>query len=160
MTMNPQKLRNISNHTYRKRWFLISAALILCTTALAKLVSATGQASVLQEIDPIFGLPFTVLLFGVGMIELTVGALCLSRKHQQLATVLTAWLCISFITYRFGLWWIGWQKPCHCLGNFTDAIGIPASVADILVKMILVYLTVGTFFLLSGPKNQPLQQKS
>lgn len=147
--------KKYSNLAHWKRWFLISAALILCTTALAKLVSAMGQALVLQEVDPIFGLSFTLLLSAVGLVEFAVGVLCLSRKHQQLATVLTAWLGISIITYRFGLWWIGWQKSCHCLGDFTDAIGIPASEADNFMKVILVYLTIGAFTLLVGPKTQP-----
>ena len=51
-------------------------------------------------------------------------------------------------TYRIGLWWIGWQKPCSCLGNLTDALHISPQVADNVMKGLLAFMLIGSVSLL------------
>jgi hypothetical protein len=41
--------------------------------------------------------------------------------------------------------WVGWHKPCSCLGNLTDALHIPPQTADTAMKIILAYLLIGSY---------------
>jgi len=81
-------------------------------------------------------------------LELIVGAVCLSGRLCVLSQTLVAWLATCLLSYRIGLWSIGWTRPCHCLGNFTDAIHISPAVADAVMKGILAYLIIGSYFIL------------
>ena len=49
---------------------------------------------------------------------------------------------------RFGLWWMGWHKPCNCLGNLTDALHLSPQTADNIMKVVLAYLLIGSYGLL------------
>jgi len=53
-------------------------------------------------------------------------------------------LATNFVVYRVGLWWIGWHRPCGCLGNLTDLLGISPHTADTIMKLVLAYLLAGT----------------
>ena len=44
-----------------------------------------------------------------------------------------------------GLWYLGWQRPCSCLGNLTDTLHISPHVADVAMKIVLAYLLVGSY---------------
>jgi hypothetical protein len=127
------------------RRFVLSAGGILLITGLAKVVSAFGKAKVLGVTDPIFGVSFGYLMLLVGTLELVVAGICLFSKRQNLSLGLTAWLATSFLAYRIGLWYVGWQRPCSCLGNLADALHIPPNVADGALKIILLYLLIGSY---------------
>ena len=43
---------------------------------------------------------------------------------------------------------MGWHKPCGCLGNLTDALGISPETADTVAKVLLAYLLIGSYALL------------
>ena len=58
---------------------------------------------------------------------------------------LVVWLATSFLVYRIGLVWVGYKKPCPCLGNLTDALHIPPQTADTAMKIILAYLLIGSY---------------
>jgi hypothetical protein len=94
------------------------------TTGLAKIFSAFGRAEVLNVIDPIFGISFRHLMLLVGIIELIVAGICLSIPRQNISLGLMVWLATMFLLYRAGLWRLGWNRPCSCLGNITEAIHI------------------------------------
>jgi hypothetical protein len=127
------------------RWFVLSAGGILLITSLAKIVSAFGKAKVLENTDPVFGISFGHLMLSVGILELAVSGICLLTKKQSLSLGLTAWLATCFLAYRGGLWYLGWQRPCSCLGNLTDALHISPHVADVAMKIVLIYLLVGSY---------------
>jgi len=128
--------------------FVISAGLILGLTGLAKLWTAFGNAKLLAIADPIIGIQFRNLMLAVGAMELVIAAVCLFTKANRLATILVAWMATNFLVYRIGLWWMGWKKPCGCLGNLTDALHIPPHTADVAIKVLLAYLLVGSYGLL------------
>jgi hypothetical protein len=48
------------------------------------------------------------------------------------------------LVYRIGLWWIGFEGSCRCLGNVGDVFGISAETADWIAKGILAYRLVGS----------------
>jgi hypothetical protein len=130
------------------KWFVISAGLILGLTGLAKVWSAFGDVKLLTVPDPITGLSFRTMLLLAAVAELPIAAVCLFAKANRLATVLVAWLASIFLVYRLGLWWIGWKKPCGCLGNLTDTLGISPHTADVIIKGLLAYLLIGSYGLL------------
>src|SRR4051812_40624213 len=111
------------------RWFLYSVGVILALTAAAKFVSAMGNARILQSPDPIFGIPFRSVFWIVGGIEIVVALVCLFGRRLNLGSGAVAWLATSFVFYRIGLLWVGYQRPCTCLGNLTDALHIRPETA-------------------------------
>jgi len=127
------------------RLFIYSAGVLLLATAVAKLVSASGSAHVLQNSDPIFSISFRDVFRIVGTLELIVAIVCLLGRRMGLQIGLVACLSTNFVLYRFFLFWIGWHKPCPCLGNLTDALHIPPQIADMTMKIILAYLLIGSY---------------
>jgi hypothetical protein len=95
----------------------------------------------------------------VGVVELVIAGICLFGKSQKLKLGLIAWLATSFVVYRLGLWWMGWKKPCGCLGNLTDALHLSPQAADSLMKVILAYLLIGSYGLLIWRWRQGRQAK-
>jgi hypothetical protein len=89
-------------------------------------------------------------MLAVGVGELVIASICLFAKSQTMKLWLIAWLATTFVVYRLGLWWIGWKKPCSCLGNLTDALHLSPQAADNLMEVILAYLLIGSHGLLSG----------
>ena len=127
------------------RWFCVSSSLILCFTGIAKILSAFGHVQVLAVPDPIFGLQFNHLMLLVGTIELAVAWVCFSKRQAHFSVIIVAWLATSMLFYRYGLWMMGWRRPCSCLGNFTDAIHISPHAADNSMKVALGYLLIGSY---------------
>ena len=124
--------------------FLCSAGLIFAITGIAKIFSSFGSAKVLLELDPIVGVQFRHLMFVVGAVEIGASVFCIASRRTRVAALLVAWLSCLFLIYRLGVWWLGWQVPCHCLGTLTDLIHLAPATADNLMKIVLAYLLVGS----------------
>ena len=124
--------------------FFISAGLLLLLTSLAKLISSLGAAPILHYPDPIFLLSFRTVFRMVGLIELFIAFQCLSGGNALLKAYLVFWMSAGFLAYRLGLAWMGYHRPCHCMGNLTDALGVPPDWADWAMKLILGYLFFGS----------------
>ena len=130
------------------RFFIILAGFLLLVTAMAKIISSTGNAQVLKNIDPILSISFQKVFWIVGAIELIVSLICLFGKRTRLQALLAAWLSTSFVVYRLGLLWVGYRKPCSCMGNLTDALRISPEAADAAMKIILAYLLICSYSIL------------
>ena len=132
-----------------QRWawgcFVPSAAVILALTGIAKVWSAFGSVKVLAVADPIVGIPFRWLLLAVGVLELVIAGVCFFSRNQRLATLLVAWLATNFLVYRLGLWWMGWHRPCGCMGSLTNALHLSEKAADNIMKVVLAYLLIGSY---------------
>lgn len=125
---------------------------ILCATLMltagAKVLSViAGSSGLLQIVDPLFALKFDYLLLAAAALEVGVAAICILRPVVE-GLVALAWLSLVFLAYRIGLWSIGWQKPCGCLGNLTDALNISPQLADNFMKSLLIFMFVGSISLL------------
>lgn len=127
------------------RYFIVSASVILLATGLAKIWSSLGTARVLAQGDPLIRIQFGHLMLVVGIVEIVVALLCFFGKSYTLTFGLVAWLATIFFVYRIGLWWIGYHKPCSCLGNLTDALHISPQTADTAMRIILAYLLIGSY---------------
>jgi hypothetical protein len=129
------------------KWFLLSAGGILLITGIAKVTSALGGAKVLQEYDPMLGITFRNLMLVAGSTELGVALVCWFGKDRRLNAGLVALLATNFLAYRIGLWLMNWKRPCTCLGNLTDALHISPSTGDLIMKVALAYLLIGSYAL-------------
>jgi hypothetical protein len=127
------------------RKFIVSAGVVLSLTGIAKIWSGLGHARILVVPDPLFGIGLGNLLCLVGTAEVVIALVCFFRERQLLSIRLVAWLATMFTLYRLGLLWIGWHRPCSCLGNLTDAINVSPQAADNFMKGVLAYLLIGSY---------------
>lgn len=137
------------------RTFLVSAAMIFGMAGIAKIFSATGSARALDLFDPLIGISFRHLLLMTGLVEFTIALLCLSTVKVRICLLCIAGLSTNFVIYRTGLWLVGWHSPCRCLGNLTEVLTISPEVADLIMKVLLTYLTVGSYWWLYLLGGQP-----
>jgi len=121
------------------------AGVLIGVAAVGKVASALGNAHVLQYLDPIFGITFRQVFLLVGTLELGIAAICFFGRRLAFQAVVVAWLATAFLTYRLGLLWVGYKKPCSCLGNLTDALNISPQTADTVMKIILGYLLIFSY---------------
>jgi hypothetical protein len=128
--------------------FLKSAILIIAVTALAKLYSAGGTAQILDHLDPIFLVLNRVMITVVGMIEFVVVGVLLINRNASVKLLTVAWLSANFVIYRFGLWFLQIKKPCSCLGTVTDLLPIDPATIDQGMKVLVIYLFLGSILLL------------
>jgi len=125
--------------------FLYLAVLILCLTAMAKLVSAGGNARILSTADPLLGVPNRIVLIGAGVLELVLAGVILFFKNHGIKPYLIAWLASNIVIYRLGLWWGNEAAPCACLGTVTDALPFSPVTIEWMMKGILAYLLIGSY---------------
>lgn len=131
-----------------ERWFFNLAAAALLLTAAAKVISSAGHGKILLSLDPVTGLQFRDLLRIVGGIEAAVALVCIFNRKSWLRAGLVAWLATNFLIYRIALRILGYHKPCTCLGNLTDGLNISPEITDIAMKLVLVYLLIGSYTIL------------
>lgn len=125
---------------------VFSAGIILLITGLSKIISACGHAKILDINDPIFSITFRSLMLAAGGIELGVAGMCLLTTKFRLSLGLVTWIATVFLIYRFGLWFIHWQRPCPCLGNLTDLLHVSPKAAGLLMAAVAIYLFAGSIF--------------
>lgn len=142
-----------------RQWFIWSSAWVLAITGCAKLISAFGDAAALDATDPVLDLPFRYLLMSAGQIELTVSFLCVTRSRRNQALLAVAWVATNCAIYRLGLTLLHWHRPCGCLGNLTEVLHISPILADKAMKVVLVYLVVGSYGSLLWPQARRLWPK-
>lgn len=125
--------------------FIFSGGLILVVTGSAKVWTSFSHTKFLAVLDPVTSISFGHLMMTVGLFELVVAGICIFSHARRLSLALIAWLATSFLIYRPGFGWMGWHRPCGCMGNLTDALHIPPQTADTAMKIVLGYLLVGSY---------------
>jgi hypothetical protein len=128
--------------------FLKVAGSGLAATGLAKALSAIGPARALDTTDPLIGLPFRQLLLLVGLIELFIAFFCLLTDRRRFSLLAVAWISTNFLVYRLGLWFIGWHRPCGCMGSLSDMLHLSPHAADNIMKGVLAFLLIGSYGIL------------
>jgi len=126
------------------RAFVTSAGVILAITGVAKVASGFGGSLVLEYPEPISGTPIRYVFWILGAFELCIASVCFLGKRLLPKVQLLTWLSTNFLVYRLGLNWLG-HKPCSCLGNATEALHIPAQLADTGMVIVLGYLILGSY---------------
>ena len=126
------------------RWFILSSGTILLITGIAKVLSAFGEARILGTNDPILGVSFRSLMSLAGVIELVISGICFLTNKYALSLDAIAWIATVFLSYHFGLSYVHWHRPCPCLGNLTDLVHIPPSLANLILTWVAIYLFLGS----------------
>lgn len=130
------------------RFFVLSAAILLFVTAAVKVISGLGSAPVLETSDPLFRVRYRILFLFIGVLEFGIAIFCFYGKRIALRVGLVAWIATSFLVYRASMSWVGYKRPCPCLGSLTGMLHITSQVADLAMKLILAYLLVGSYLAL------------
>lgn len=135
-------------------YFLLLVGAILIITGIAKLYSAGHSEAVYKEMEPLFGVSFRLLFLATGTIELSAGFFCVICRRLTPRVAIVGALGSAFAIYRTGLWLIQYKKPCSCLGELTDALGLSPRIADgILISIVALMLAIGLIgFYLTSPK--------
>jgi hypothetical protein len=133
----------------RKTAYFYSAGTILSTTGLAKIWSAFGNAPILLTSKPIFNVPFWEAFLVAGILEVLVAVVCFTKAPSRSVAWLLIWLGASFLVYRMGLIWVGYRRPCPCLGTLVDAIHLNPTVANMAMMISLSYIILGGIWVLA-----------
>lgn len=131
-----------------ERCFIIMAGLMLLFTGTAKLASVGGQARVLLEADPILAISNRIVFGTLGLIEVVLVGYLWFGQTRILQVVIATWLGCGFALYRVGLWWLGINRPCRCLGTAADWWPWLARHQELLLKSTIGCLVIGGGFLL------------
>ncbi len=106
-----------------QRRFVTAVAVLLALTGGVKLVSVLQESRLLGAADPLFlWLTVRQMLFAAAALELGVAAVLLRRRDVRRAPGLILWLAAVFGAYRLGLWAMGFQGHCRCLGHLFDGL--------------------------------------
>jgi hypothetical protein len=143
----------------REILFLRSAAALLLLTALAKGFSALGSNTILEKPDPVFWfLRNRELLVLVGLVEMAMAGLLISRIPLKVRRGALLWLCANFVLYRAGLWMTGAPPACKCLGDVAGRLGLSDAQASWIMLGILGYLLGGAvFFVATSASRRALE---
>lgn len=128
--------------------FLLSVAVILLTTSLAKVISSFGRAPLLETPDPLLSLSYRNLMMFAAAAELLVLSMLISKCSVLTKVLTVSWVACVFAAYRAAAWLVGSDDFCPCLGGLADAIGLSPSAASKVLTGTLIYMIVGSLAIL------------
>ncbi len=123
-----------------QRYLLVTAAVILLTTALLKLIGlAIFEGSIGH--DPLCSFLTIRQTLSISVcLELSVALSILTVGPTWVRAGLLAWLATLFVTYRLGLWWVHYNGPCRCAGPLSDWMPGRTGAVRLLTKAAVGYL--------------------
>ncbi len=106
-----------------RRLFVPGVAVFLGLTGGVKLASVLQESRMLGAADPLLPwLSVRQMLFLAAALELGVAAALFRHWEARWAPGLILWVVAVFATYRLGLWAMGFQGHCGCLGHLFDKL--------------------------------------
>jgi hypothetical protein len=123
--------------------FLSTASIGLLLTASAKLLSAAGNAHILDFADPLLGIANRQVLYLIAAFELAIAGALNSRIAVSVKCLCAVWLGGSFLLYRGALALIKPGTPCKCLGTLTDWLHVDERFASLVLVWFAFYLLAG-----------------
>ena len=145
-----------SNSNRTQSIFIFGAAIILCVTGVAKLLSAFFANEILLNQDHIlFPLTNKSVYFLAGICEGIGTVYLLMEKSKAPRFFFLTSLGTLFGFYRAGLFWVG-EKSCGCLGTMADWMSLPEWAVNASLNAAVAYLTLGgAYFLLKEKYKYP-----
>lgn len=131
-----------------RKCFIASAGVILLVTGMAKIAAAAGAPRILLTADPVFIIPLRYVLIMASVLELCVAFICLTNAAHKANLALIAWLSTAILVYRLGRIWVGYRRPCMCMGTVTASLHISPATADLIMRVVLAYLIFGSYSLI------------
>ena len=127
------------------RLFVHSAGALLLAAATGMFISIWAGRGLIHPHEPLLGMSLPEFFWIVGGLELSIGLICLFGKQTTLQATLVLWLAINFAAYQAGLWWMGGSAGFKgYLGDVSAAFGISAGTADLMLKVLVLYLLTGS----------------
>lgn len=121
------------------------AVYLLLLTSLGKIFSVVrGAALILDQVDLLLGIQYKQLMLMAATLECSAAVYCLFAKSHTIKAVTLLSVSFVFFSYRILQVMFHAEFPCNCLGSIAEALAISDSTADIISKIILAYLTVGS----------------
>jgi len=136
--------------------FVRSVAILLFLTAVAKLFSAFGSARILTARDPMFLLQYWQIMIVVGLLEFAIAVYLFRGRNSILKLTAILWLGSNFIFYRMANDLAG-ITVCPCLGTTLDALRLSSRQSDLLLGGFVLYLFLGSAFLLCAAWSRSLK---
>jgi hypothetical protein len=78
-----------------------------------------------------------------------------SKTDLILGWLLGIGIVATLMLYRIGLWTVGYDRPCNCLGTMTDLFHISPEAVDLAMKILLSYLLIGSCVARFWLRGQP-----
>lgn len=104
---------------------------ILLFVGISNVMCVIQNSQMLGISDPILGIPFRVIFFAVGLIELALAWLCLFTEKKNFVLWFSGWLVLNFFVYRIGLWTMGWHHPYGWVQGLMNSLNTSPFKADI-----------------------------
>lgn len=112
-------------------YYLRIVALVLASTALAKVVSISLTAPLLDRPDDLVGfLTLRQVLLVAALLEIGVIRFLLEKRSAGDRLLAVAWLSTIFAAYRLGLRVVGHTGYCACLGSLPKLLGVGERYSD------------------------------
>lgn len=123
---------------------VLFCGLLLLATATAKFFTLHDDPKYLYEEDPVLLVSWRTVMFLAASVESGIALICFLASRSRIAPVSITWFAAMAIIYRVGLQWLGYQKPCRCMGSFAEVVGIQESVLErVLVGGLVFLILVG-----------------
>lgn len=121
--------------------FLYSAGALLLAASMMMFLSILAGIGLGHPHDSLSGMTTPTLFWIVGGFELLIALICLFGKRLSLQLTLVFWLAINSIVCQLVLWCTGVSAGFKgYLGDVSAAFGISCTVADVMMKILIVYL--------------------
>lgn len=130
--------------------FIAASSIVLSLTGVAKIVSASGNAGILELKDPVFGLSYRHLFYVSGVVELFIAIFCFLKIEQSIRVGAIGWLALCLATYRWAFHCLGPVHWCPCLGSLTSRLFFSPRIADLLLEGALAFMIAGSLIILVG----------
>jgi len=135
----------------RRIIFIRACALFFVLSALAKMQRLLHPQSADNTTNPIIPLTNGAVLWLACFFELGTSALLLILRSEKIRLGLIAYAGGVFCTYRLGLVYLGLTKPCGCLGNLGEWVGLSSRLEGTLLFGIALAMLFGGLALLVVP---------
>jgi hypothetical protein len=126
--------------------YLKVSALILITSAAAKVITLLDGRPVLLTFDAVTGVQLRWLFAIEAFLELALSIFITLGKSQKIKLLALFWVGWIFCSYHLAKALLNPAQPCPCLGLLYGRIGLSPVTMDLIAK------TIATFFLL-GPSS-------
>ena len=122
---------------------------ILVITGGAKIMSVSGDAKILFELDPVIGVSYRLIMIITGIIEIPAGVVIVVYRKQFWTSLLLLWLSSNILTYRIMFWYANPPEPCPCLGNILDYLKMDIDSSRVSMIILIIMLSGSVMGILS-----------
>jgi DNA-directed RNA polymerase subunit RPC12/RpoP len=134
------------------RIFTYSSGALLLAAASAGFITNWASAGFTTPHDPIFMISIRLLFWIVGGVGLAVALVCLFGRKISLQLTLILWLSMNLVMYRAGLACFGMRGGFRgYFANLSGVFGISPNTADEMLKIMVLYLLIGSSISLLFP---------